>query len=876
MARNRTSHKDDDISTTSRSTFLSRNSIVTGFSSHLALFQSVKELLENAIDAATSSTSSSSLTDAHYCTLKLIQTSSSSGGFRITVTDTGDGFSRSAIAQVVTNVFSSTKGKPSQTSSSESISFGRYGIGVKAAILFAQETGVITPLTVTTCQSIDDSVSSARYGIETSKDAPLIVSLSYSAKEHPTNHGTTVSLDLNVNNNNDAKISLSYIHSYVERLIAFPIRKPALILELVNIEPKTPSRGTKRGFTTDSSVTSIPPSSLSASMLTFHSPGRISNMRDYLSSHFHVPIECISSSFDSTRRDETLHSSSIITPEQLQVQVAIVLTPPPSPPSSSSSSISSRVRNLKTLVEDARASGNETGIVHIIRYANSIPLLTSSAECSLTQGAIDSVQWGKRFGLALTPLISADVIILDEEARKTKKKKKKKKLTTSSSSSSLTESEVFKSLPRKIIDYMIQHPAARAFSTEPPQVNTSRQDAEGAYTARSAIPDVVTVPFSTMKIFINVSGSSLSFGDLKKTHILDDMTKAPSMRCTYLVAEAIHKAIGSLQNQLRQESSIRDKIPTQILESSRTANLRLLRNNYLPSIVSNLVKIFTQAGGVSSTLWKNVVQKLSSSSLSSAAAAASRHVERLPQILVLQTSDSSDIANRDLLEQPEGQLIELELHTTLLSRITRTLDDCIVAQDEAIIAAEMAEEESRAQEQLMEVFAFHSEAHSLVKTLTSSRAFDDNKNDPFKNFFNAFAKRGLGEQKDGRNLTDQEKIEILNDDDDHDDNENEDEVEDLCSASARADKALETALLAIQTHQVRVGQAAARKKAKLSLRTLDDTSTTNSLLRESAPLQITSSILTRSSITKVEILGGKIVEENEDEEEEEMWNWVPK
>ena len=787
-----------------RSSFLAKNTGITGFSPHIGLYQSLKELLENGIDATTTSSSSS---DA-LCTLKLSRTSSS-GGFRITVSDTGDGIARDSISNVVTNIFCSTKGQSCQSSSSSSSSsFGRYGIGIKAAILYAQETGVITPLTVTTCQAIDDTVSSARYGIDRAKDAPLIVSLSYSSKDSACSHGTTVSLEVDNVNDQDSTSSFLFIQAYLERLVAFPMRKTALILELVNTKPKAPSRGTKRGLTGDTTSTDF--SSLSSSIFqsiggTAHTQSSF-DIRDYLASHFNVPIECVSSSFDSkiTTPD---YSTSLITSSlsssssSLQVQVAIVLTPviPSTPPTSTEA----REQSLKTLVEDARAAGNESGVIHIVRYANSIPLLTTSAECALTLGATDSVQWGQRFGLSLTPLFSIEEITLDEG------KKKKKKTTASTknkASSSSSEGgggggggEAVKILPRKLLDCMNQHPAARvsaAFSAD-----TSKLDAEGAYSARSCITDAVTVPFGSLRIFINVTGSSLLFGDLKKTHILDDMTKSRTLRSSYLVAEAMHVALARLQGQLKQHVSIiqvADRIPTQLLESTRTANLRLLKNIYLPSIASNLIKILTQAGGVSSNMWKNIVLSTSAAASAVAPSTTTATEEAGSQQRYLLLPESLHGIGNSLL-QADGlisSLIEFEyegLQQALLTRITRTLDACILAQDEAIVSAEIAEEEERAQEQLLEAFACHSAAHA------HSLAIRKHEDDPFQHFVTAFASSGIGgQQVKEKGNTEQEEQE----------EEEEEEVdnEEVSNASACADRAFETALLAIQTHQMRSGQ----------------------------------------------------------------------
>jgi hypothetical protein len=183
------------------------------------------------------------------------------------------------------------------------------------------------------------------------------------------------------------------------------------------------------------------------------------------------------------------------------------------------------------------------------------------------------------------------------------------------------------------------------------------------------------------------------------------------------------------------------------------------------------------------------------------------------------------------------------LRQVLLTRITRTLDACILAQDEAIVAAEIAEEEARAQEQLLEAFASHSAAHA------HSLAIRQHEDDPFQHFVTEFASRGKGRG----NTEEQEEEE-----------EEEVDNEEVSNASACADRAFETALLAIQTHQMRSGQIEERKKAKLSQRQSEViSSSTAVIMPPESPLIINK--------------GGDIQEVvEEDEEEDDLWSWVPK
>jgi hypothetical protein len=155
----------------SSESFLATNLGLVGFGqSGAPLLQAVRELTENAIDAGAGRLSVR-------LSLAPAQRVPPQGGqvvYIIEVEDNGCGISSHALASLLGNVFSSTKAPCAAGS------FGRYGVGVKAALLYAtrslQELGSpdATPLHIVTSTLEDDHVTSARVGLGGEPLAPLV------------------------------------------------------------------------------------------------------------------------------------------------------------------------------------------------------------------------------------------------------------------------------------------------------------------------------------------------------------------------------------------------------------------------------------------------------------------------------------------------------------------------------------------------------------------------------------------------------------------------------------------------------------------------------------------------------------------------------
>ena len=210
----------------SRCAFLSANSELTGFSSPgAALLQTVRELTENARDAGASqvivrvellplgepldyggsaarggvSAGGAAAQPRREASLALLrqQPLPSVRGWRVTVEDDGCGLPAASLEMLLGSVFCSSKAGYTPLAS-EGASIGRFGVGLKAALLHALSSacnvgaGIRTPATVaTTCRS-EAVVRSCRFGLDTRTDAPIVEDASTAPKEQPEASGTCI------------------------------------------------------------------------------------------------------------------------------------------------------------------------------------------------------------------------------------------------------------------------------------------------------------------------------------------------------------------------------------------------------------------------------------------------------------------------------------------------------------------------------------------------------------------------------------------------------------------------------------------------------------------------------------------------------------
>jgi len=186
--------------------FFARNRELAGFSNPTrALYQTVRELVENALDA----------TDTHGI-LPFIQVSitydeeleakhgNAKKWFRVTVEDNGIGVPPTVIANAFGRVLFSSKYVIRQTR-------GMYGLGVKAAVLYGQMTAG-KPVEVYSSIGNSEYVYSRKLYIDTEKNEPRIVERGQWRKRSGW-HGTRVTITLE----GDWSRAKSRILEYIKR-----------------------------------------------------------------------------------------------------------------------------------------------------------------------------------------------------------------------------------------------------------------------------------------------------------------------------------------------------------------------------------------------------------------------------------------------------------------------------------------------------------------------------------------------------------------------------------------------------------------------------------------------------------------------------------
>ncbi|KAE8993491.1 hypothetical protein PR003_g20834 [Phytophthora rubi] len=134
--------------------FIRGNLELLGFGTRRdALVQAVKELFENALDATRSLGSDRSWDDAPLELLRVnVQLNEDSGCIDIVCADTGSGLHAHQIKLLCCNVFETTKARVEGGGGCTS---GKYGVGLKAAMLYSQLNAPDACLKITTTSSSD-------------------------------------------------------------------------------------------------------------------------------------------------------------------------------------------------------------------------------------------------------------------------------------------------------------------------------------------------------------------------------------------------------------------------------------------------------------------------------------------------------------------------------------------------------------------------------------------------------------------------------------------------------------------------------------------------------------------------------------------------
>jgi hypothetical protein len=147
--------------------------------------------------------------------------------------------------------------------------------------------------------------------------------------------------------------------------------------------------------------------------------------------------------------------------------------------------------------------GSRAAPVHVLRFAEGVPLLRNAHACALTRGAVEGVAWAAEFGLRLEPLQRGGGSGGGEEGGGGGGGGGGGRLTA-----------------RATAALLARFPAAPATCG---RVDTAAVDGPGAFLAASAVEGYPDVPWEGLRLLVDARGGStggLSFGDLTKTHLL--------------------------------------------------------------------------------------------------------------------------------------------------------------------------------------------------------------------------------------------------------------------------------------------------------------------------------------------------------------------
>jgi trimeric autotransporter adhesin len=692
----------DDANERSRAAFLVANPALTGFSSlGSALLQTVRELCENALDAGAGRVhvSLAPAPTAASAAAAAAPAAAAAQSWEVQVEDDGKGMARSSLASLVGSVFASTKTggggggggaaagvltppapPPSSSAAAPSRpSFGRYGVGLKAVILHAQQSVQQqdegpppaddadlplplplplsrAPLYVATSTAADSHATTCRIGIDVSSDAVLLTDEVLVDKgEAVSASGTLVRVvvdgdasSMGVDGDGGSRRRKGRARkrgpqggcghellAYFNRLALLP--RPAALW--VDVWGWTPPRGSTAAAglvpaprpQAPSTSSSAPPSLRTAAWGASAAAIAAGGGRDPASRVVNAVVEgaeaalagleapapapaprppppsssspspAPSFSLRVPALDSIMHgggtdgdapsafcahlASAYAVPRSCvahgragggggcEARVFVVLTPVQPPPSRTTPAplAPSPDTVSSDLLTHAQRRNNTAGLVHVLRFANAVPLLASPSTCALTRGAVDAVDWAQ-VGLSLVPLAGgAGLTWLTARARAE----------------------------------LIALPAAPAASGD--GGDTVSVDAPGAYLAQSAVPDFPLVPFTCLRILIDVSGGGgagapLPFGDLTKTHVLDQAStvdvgggdddgggRPPPPPCPTVSSTVAAAVAAALQ-------ALRASLPPGLLEPSDVLQRRLLTAVYLPSIAEHLAAVVRQAG----------------------------------------------------------------------------------------------------------------------------------------------------------------------------------------------------------------------------------------------------------------------------------------
>mmetsp|Transcript_8780 Transcript_8780/g.14420 ORF Transcript_8780/g.14420 Transcript_8780/m.14420 type:complete len:498 (-) Transcript_8780:779-2272(-) len=344
------------------SEILSENLALGGFGSPSdALLGTAKEFIDNAIDAYASSTIDPCLRKIKVWIEEITNLPGGCGIFKVKVADWGTGMSRDEVTELLGHLHSTSK---------EGISYGTFGIGVKIALIYAQQTAQ-SPLHVRTVDK-KGHLTDVWMKIDLKTDRPALCNALYSDKANEPS-GTTVSISLKGSTKN---ASVQRIVSYVEEIF---VLNPMLQIEL---DFKIPSlrQQSRLAPSLDSSTNFV-----------------------RVFSHISHPIEDIDSlksALGNCWRFEGLATSKHVERMADPAQ--------PSGPTTFTVSCAALLNcSLDYELQHSVVAPYQASYMHLHRFANGMPLLLEPDPCAITRAVLSQVKWSP-YGISMATTAHID------------------------------------------------------------------------------------------------------------------------------------------------------------------------------------------------------------------------------------------------------------------------------------------------------------------------------------------------------------------------------------------------------------------------------------------------------------------------------------
>jgi hypothetical protein len=525
MARTKASSKrprprsppDVPDGTRAPASFVASNLHLFGFGSSDALMQAVRELTENALDSGA----------ARVC-VRLRAVPPAEGGvplrpggwalWEVSVEDDGRGVAAMALLH---GVFSTTKaggGAAAPAPGAVAPALGRYGVGLKAAILFAQGSVEALlrseaagaagggggggggggppaaggspllaafarcPLLVATSRAGEPGVRAARVGVDAAGGAAREEPAAAPARVRAGGGGTAAALTFAFPAGTPASAAAAReLLAYGARLALAPARRASvwLSLDCEALAALLPPRGGGSGSGSDPAPPRLPPPADVLPWQRAPAPPPAARARTLLAEGepsadpaLHRFALCVRSGLPApcVARGEARAAGGA------RVTVWALLTPVGAGPAGAGG---------------GGGGGAPRGLVHVLRFAEGVPLLRGAPACALTRGVTEGVAWAAQFGFSVAPLQPSG----GGGGR----------LLSARAAAALLE----------------RHPAAPAPAGG--GGGGAGVDGPGAFLAAAAVAGRPGAPFEVLRLLVDAraGGGTLHFGDLCKTHLAE-------------------------------------------------------------------------------------------------------------------------------------------------------------------------------------------------------------------------------------------------------------------------------------------------------------------------------------------------------------------